>query len=65
MARSTTLIARLLDAGVTREGLPFLVMELVDGLPVDQYVKQVRPSTKELIQLFRKICAPSRTLIAI
>ena len=30
-------IARLLDGGVTEEGLPYLVMELVDGVPVDRY----------------------------
>jgi serine/threonine-protein kinase len=30
-------IARLLDGGVTENGLPFLVMELVDGVPIDRY----------------------------
>jgi eukaryotic-like serine/threonine-protein kinase len=30
-------IARLLDGGTTEEGLPYLVMEYVDGVPIDQY----------------------------
>ena len=30
-------IARLLDGGATEEGLPFLVMEYVQGVPVDRY----------------------------
>lgn len=30
-------IARLLDGGVTSDGLPFLVLEYIDGTPIDQY----------------------------
>ena len=30
-------IARLLDAGATDEGIPYVVMEYVDGLPIDDY----------------------------
>jgi serine/threonine protein kinase/tetratricopeptide (TPR) repeat protein len=30
-------IARLLDAGVTAEGLPYLVMEFVAGAPIDEH----------------------------
>ncbi|MEN1729414.1 MAG: serine/threonine-protein kinase, partial [Pseudomonadota bacterium] len=30
-------ITRLLDGGTTDEGIPYLVMELVDGLPIDRY----------------------------
>jgi eukaryotic-like serine/threonine-protein kinase len=29
-------IARLMDAGATEEGLPYLVMELVEGQPINQ-----------------------------
>jgi serine/threonine protein kinase len=32
-------IARLLDAGATSDGLPYVVMEYVDGEPIDQYCK--------------------------
>ena len=30
-------IARLLDGGTIEEGLPYLVMEYVDGVPLDVY----------------------------
>ncbi|TVR56202.1 MAG: serine/threonine protein kinase [Gemmatimonadales bacterium] len=33
-------VARLLDGGVTPEGLPFLAMEYVDGRPIDRYVRE-------------------------
>jgi tetratricopeptide (TPR) repeat protein len=50
-------IARLLDGGETADGLPFLVMEYVEGLPIDQYVAQNRLSHRALLDLFRKICS--------
>src|SRR5262245_5701895 len=30
-------IAKLLDGGVTAQGLPFFVMEFIEGIPIDQY----------------------------
>src|SRR5262245_58029642 len=33
------LIARLLDGGTTEEGLPYLVMEYVDGIRIDEYCR--------------------------
>ena len=30
-------IARLLDGGTTEEGVPYFVMELIEGQPIDQY----------------------------
>jgi tetratricopeptide (TPR) repeat protein len=50
-------IARLLDGGSTPDGLPFLVMEFVDGVPIDRYVSERKLSRRELLELFRKICA--------
>src|SRR5581483_4723467 len=41
-------IARLLDGGETAEGLPFLVMEYVEGLPLDGYVLQNRLSRRAI-----------------
>lgn len=49
-------IARLLDGGVTSEGLPYLVMELADGVPIDEYVRVNKPSLREMVELFRRIC---------
>jgi serine/threonine protein kinase/tetratricopeptide (TPR) repeat protein len=49
-------IARLLDGGRTEEGYPYLVMELVDGMPIDQYCDTHRLAIVERLQLFRIVC---------
>ncbi|MEM7048159.1 MAG: serine/threonine-protein kinase [Acidobacteriota bacterium] len=33
-------IARMLDGGVTDDGVPYLVMDLVEGLPIDQFCRE-------------------------
>lgn len=48
-------IARLLDGGVTDEGLPYLVMEYVDGVPIDRYCDQHRLTVPQRLQLFRTL----------
>jgi serine/threonine-protein kinase len=50
-------IARMLDGGETDEGLPFLVMELVDGVPITSWVQASEPPLEELLELFRCVCA--------
>ena len=35
-------IARLLDGGVTDDGMPYFVMEYIDGLPIDLYCDEAR-----------------------
>jgi len=50
-------IARLLDGGTTDDGLPYLVMEYVEGTPVTDYCDQHRLTTNERLKLFRTICA--------
>src|SRR5215831_8276663 len=50
-------IARLLDGGTTAEGLPYFVMEYVEGLPLIDYCDSRRFSTVDRLKLFRKICA--------
>ncbi|MCP3957387.1 MAG: serine/threonine protein kinase [bacterium] len=49
-------IARLIDGGSTPEGLPFLVMELVDGEPIDLYCDCRRLSIDQRIDLFLRLC---------
>ncbi|HEX8734696.1 MAG TPA: protein kinase [Pyrinomonadaceae bacterium] len=49
-------IARLLDAGTTGDGLPFLVMEYVEGLPVDAFCAAHKPDLEERLQIFRTVC---------
>ncbi len=49
-------IARLLDAGTTPEGALYVVMEYVDGLPVDAYCDEHKLDTRARLELFDKIC---------
>ena len=49
-------IARLLDGGSTEEGFPYLVMELVEGVPIDEYCDAHRLSITERLRLFRMVC---------
>lgn len=50
-------IARLLDGGATDDGLPYLVMEYVEGQPIDQYADQNHLSIAQRLQLFRTVCS--------
>ncbi len=49
-------IARLLDGGVTSEGLPYLVMEFVDGLTIDAYCRDKNLSVRGRLELFLTVC---------
>ncbi len=50
-------IARLIDGGTTDDGLPFFVMEYVEGVAVDDYCQTKNLSETARLDLFRKICA--------
>lgn len=45
-------IARLLDGGVTTEGRPYFVMELVDGMPIATYCREHALRVEEILRLF-------------
>ena len=49
-------IARLLDAGTTNDGVPYLVMEYIEGLPIDKFCEKKNLSLKPRLKLFNKIC---------
>ena len=49
-------IARLIDGGTTPDGLPFLVMEFVDGVRIDHYCNQHTLDIFQRLQLFRGVC---------
>ncbi len=49
-------IARLLDGGRTSDGLPYLVMEFIDGTPITEYSNQNKLNLTERLKLFRKVC---------
>src|SRR5207249_2174700 len=50
-------IARLFDGGTTDDGLPYFVMEYVEGLPIDQYCDAHGLGIAERLKLFREVCA--------
>ena len=49
-------IARLLDGGTTSDGRPFLVMEYVEGDPLDRYCETRRLTFRQRIRLFQNVC---------
>lgn len=49
-------IANFIDAGKTRDHLPYLVMNLVQGQSLFAYCRSMKPSLDERLLIFRKIC---------
>jgi eukaryotic-like serine/threonine-protein kinase len=49
-------IARLLDGGATADGLPYLVMEYVEGTPIDEYCRAQHCSIPDKLRLFLQLC---------
>lgn len=50
-------IARLIDAGETEDGQPYLVMEYVEGQQLDQYCDERKLDLRKRLKLFIDICA--------
>jgi serine/threonine protein kinase/tetratricopeptide (TPR) repeat protein len=50
-------IARLLDGGTTDDGMPYFVMELIEGVPINQYCDGHNLSTTERLKLFGQVCS--------
>src|SRR3954470_2984793 len=50
-------IARLIDAGSTNDGLPYFVMEFVDGVPITQFTRDHRLTIAERLELFLRVCS--------
>ncbi len=50
-------IAHLLDGGTTEDGIPYLVMELIEGARIDSYCDEHKLSITQRLQLFRQVCA--------
>jgi serine/threonine protein kinase len=49
-------IARLIDGGETADGLPYLVMEYVNGEPIDAYCERHGLDLEQRLRLFREVC---------
>ena len=50
-------IARLLDGGTTEEGVPYFVMELIEGKTIDRYCNGHNLATAERLTLFLQVCS--------
>ncbi len=50
-------IARIFDGGTTDDGLPYFVMEHIEGSPVDEYCDRRKLSVRERLELFRAACS--------
>ena len=49
-------IVKLLDGGTTEQGLPYLVMDYVEGEPIDEYCDRHKLSTEGRLRLFLQVC---------
>src|SRR5438477_1699732 len=50
-------ICRLLDGGTTPEGLPYFVMELIEGEAIDRYCSEHKSSVEHRLELFLQVCS--------
>ncbi len=49
-------IAQVKDTGVTADGLPWLALEYVDGLPLDQWCNRRKLTVRQRVALLAKVC---------
>jgi eukaryotic-like serine/threonine-protein kinase len=49
-------IARVLDADISKDGLPYFVMEYVEGQPIDRYCELRHLSVRDRLRLLLPIC---------
>jgi serine/threonine protein kinase/tetratricopeptide (TPR) repeat protein len=50
-------ITRLLDAGITNDGLPYFVMEFIEGTAITHFVQQENVDLRSRLKLFLKVCS--------
>jgi Serine/threonine protein kinase len=50
-------IAGLLDGGTTSDGLPYFVMEYIDGIPITKFCDEHGLSIEKRLELFRTVCS--------
>ncbi len=50
-------IARLLNAGTTEDKIPYIAMEYVEGLPIDDYCNINNLTLNQRLDLFREVCS--------
>ena len=50
-------IARMLDGGITPDGSPYLVMEYIDGIAIDEFCTKHKLALDARLRLFRALCS--------
>ncbi|HEX4960433.1 MAG TPA: serine/threonine-protein kinase [Thermoanaerobaculia bacterium] len=50
-------VARLLDGGTTKDGRPYLVMERVEGVPIDVYCEERNLTPRQRLELLLPVCS--------
>jgi tetratricopeptide (TPR) repeat protein len=50
-------IVKLMDGGTTEDGVPYLVMDYVEGVPITEYCETHHLSVTERLRLFRTVCS--------
>jgi len=51
-------ITRLIDGGTTDDGLPYFVMDFIEGEPIDRYCERRGLTVVERLTLFQRVLAP-------
>lgn len=54
-------IARLIDGGTTPDGRPYFVMELIEGVRIDEWCRQQELDLRQRLELFRQVCDAVQT----
>lgn len=49
-------IARMLDSGTTGTGLPYIVMERIEGVSIVEYARERKLSIEQILQLYLPVC---------
>ena len=49
-------IARLIEGGVTESGLAYIVLELIDGVPITEYARTHTLDLRQRLRLFLRVC---------
>ena len=49
-------IARMIEAGLTSEGLAYIALEFVDGVPITDFAQARALGTRERLQMFATVC---------
>ena len=50
-------IAQLIDGGTLEDGMPYIVMEYVDGVDIDEYCRKQGLSNRAILKLILQVCS--------